>query len=146
MKQGVGRRKRGLERGATRKDGRHHRPAGTRSCLAEKSLGSRATRRRSIEPGRIQALRKIVIGSGPDGLVATDPPLSRNANRHSRPFAFSRHRKADAQSWSTIEPIPRNCRPLLESAVKELIQRGRQLLQECGSVKALWVGTKITIR
>jgi hypothetical protein len=65
--------------------------------MAETSVGRRATRRRSIEPGKIQALGEIVNRSGPDGLVATDRPLSRNANRHSRPFALRRHRKADAQ-------------------------------------------------
>jgi hypothetical protein len=31
--------------------------------LAEKSVGRRATRRRSIEPGRFQALGEIVNGS-----------------------------------------------------------------------------------
>ena len=33
--------------------------------------------------------------------------------------------KRTLSSWSTFELIPRNCRPLLESAVKKLIQRGR---------------------
>jgi hypothetical protein len=39
--------------------------------MAEKSVGRRATRRRSIEPGRIQASGEIVNSSGPDGLVET---------------------------------------------------------------------------
>jgi len=34
--------------------------------MAEKSVGRRATRRRSIEPGRIQAPGEIVNSSGPD--------------------------------------------------------------------------------
>jgi hypothetical protein len=38
--------------------------------LAEGSVGRRATRRRSIEPGRIQALRRIVNGSAADGVLA----------------------------------------------------------------------------
>jgi hypothetical protein len=40
--------------------------------MAEKSVGRRATRRRSIEPGKIQAPGESVNGSGPDGLVASD--------------------------------------------------------------------------
>jgi hypothetical protein len=40
--------------------------------MAEKSVGRRATRRRSIEPGRIQARERIVNDFGQDGVLARD--------------------------------------------------------------------------
>ncbi len=40
--------------------------------MAEKSVGRIATRRRSIEPGRIQALGEIVNRSGPGGVLASN--------------------------------------------------------------------------
>jgi hypothetical protein len=40
--------------------------------MAEKSVGRRATRRRSIETGRILALGGIVNGSSADGVLASD--------------------------------------------------------------------------
>jgi hypothetical protein len=40
--------------------------------MAEKSVGRRATRRRSIGPGSITALGRIVNSFGPDGFVASD--------------------------------------------------------------------------
>jgi hypothetical protein len=40
--------------------------------MAEKSVGRRATRRRSIEPGRILALGEIVNPSSADGALARD--------------------------------------------------------------------------
>jgi hypothetical protein len=40
--------------------------------MAEKSVGGGATRRRNIEPGRIQAMREIVKSSRADGVVASD--------------------------------------------------------------------------
>jgi hypothetical protein len=40
--------------------------------MAEKSVGRRATRRRSIEPGRIQARERIVNDFGPGGVLARD--------------------------------------------------------------------------
>ena len=43
-----------------------------RERMAERSVGRRAARRRSIEPGRIQALGDIVNGSGADGVLAND--------------------------------------------------------------------------
>jgi hypothetical protein len=43
-----------------------------RERMAEKSVGRRATRRRSIEPGRIQARERIVNDFGADGLLARD--------------------------------------------------------------------------
>jgi hypothetical protein len=49
--------------------------------MAEKSVGRRATTRRSIEPGRIPALGRIVNGSGPDGLVASDRLLNMRDER-----------------------------------------------------------------
>jgi hypothetical protein len=39
--------------------------------MAEKSVGRKATRRRSIGPGRIQALGEIVNHSSEDGVVAS---------------------------------------------------------------------------
>jgi hypothetical protein len=40
--------------------------------MAEKSVGRRATRRRSLEPGRILALGEIVNGSRADGVLASN--------------------------------------------------------------------------
>jgi hypothetical protein len=40
--------------------------------MAEKSVGRKATRRRSIEPGRILALGEIVNRLGADGVLARD--------------------------------------------------------------------------
>jgi hypothetical protein len=40
--------------------------------MAEKSVGRRATRRRSIAPGRIQARERIVNDFGADGVLARD--------------------------------------------------------------------------
>jgi hypothetical protein len=40
--------------------------------MAERSVGRRATRRRSIEPGRILALGEIVNRSSADGVLASD--------------------------------------------------------------------------
>jgi hypothetical protein len=40
--------------------------------MAERSVGRRATRRRSIEPGRVQALRRIAHGSRADEVLARD--------------------------------------------------------------------------
>jgi hypothetical protein len=37
-------------------------------------VGRRATRRRSTEPGRIQAQGEIVNGSSADGVLANDTP------------------------------------------------------------------------
>jgi len=42
--------------------------------MAERSVGRRAARRRSIEPGRILALGGIVNGSSADGVVEGQAP------------------------------------------------------------------------
>jgi len=52
--------------------------------MAERSVGRRATRRRSIDRGRIQALGRMVDGSGPGGVVA-------NNNGVAMGLAFSFH-------------------------------------------------------
>ena len=43
----------------------------SRERMAEKSVGRKATRRRSIEPGRIQALGETVNRSSADGVLAS---------------------------------------------------------------------------
>ena len=40
--------------------------------MPERGVGRRATRRLSIEPGKIQTLGRIVNGSRADGVLATD--------------------------------------------------------------------------
>jgi hypothetical protein len=54
--------------------------------MAEKRVGRRAARRRSIEPGRIQALGEIVDRSGADGVLASDRQHQRSL-RDPRVFA-----------------------------------------------------------
>jgi hypothetical protein len=52
--------------------------------MAEKSVGRRATRRRSIEPGRILAPGEIVNPSSADGVVASNSLHLTNAQAASR--------------------------------------------------------------
>jgi hypothetical protein len=72
-----------------------------RERMAEKSVGRRATRRRSIEPGRILALGEIVNGSSADGVLASDRPQT------------SSPRCPLARSNTTLTNCPRHLSPVL---------------------------------
>ena len=87
----------------------------------------------------------LLLASGSDGranaISSTEMP-----NMAFRPrSAVSQPAKQTLSSWSTFELIPWNAL-LLERAVEKLIRRGRQRLQKCSPVKALRVGTNITVR
>jgi hypothetical protein len=58
--------------------------------MAEKSVGRRATRRRSIEPGRIQAPGETVHGSSADGVVANNKFIGFIRDAHPRSLPLVR--------------------------------------------------------
>jgi hypothetical protein len=64
--------------------------------MAERSVGRRATRRRSIEPARVQAPGRIVDGSVRDEVLANDRGFGMP-----RPNDDGRTTAADLPCWFT---------------------------------------------
>jgi hypothetical protein len=87
--------------------------------MAERNVSRRAARRRSIEPGRTQALGEIVNGSIADGVVASDRTGIDLSDRDARCHGAPRHdgnvrwlaRRRIHPEAIRPSPVPMGCGP-----------------------------------